>query len=215
MPIRVFLADAHELVRTSLRFYLESQPNITVVGEASNGRDAVATVAKLRPELAILDLSMPELNGIEATRQIVTEHIPTQVIILSDHASRHQIHQALSAGARGYVVKQASANELIQAIHSVAEGQRFLCSKVQNELIEDYIAHPHQEVENALEILNEQDRTILQLVADGRSTIQIGHLLNLSPKTIDSYRSRLMKKLNIHDIAGLVKFAIQHELISL
>lgn len=215
MKRRIVLADDHVMLRTGLCALLNAQPDLLVVGEASDGPTALDAVRKLQPEIAILDISMNGLSGIEVARQIHTEHLPTQVIILSMHATRRHIHQALQAGVRGYVLKEGAAEELIDAIHAIMAGQRFFSQTVENELIEDYIAHGYEEPESELGKLNEQERTILQLVVEGKSSQQIAETLHLSPKTVDSYRSRLMQKLNIHDLPGLVKFALQQGLITL
>lgn len=215
MKIRLLLADDHVMLRSGLCALLNAQPDLTVVGEASDGRTAVEVVRKLHPDVAILDISMAELNGIEAARQMRAEHLPTQVIILSMHVTRRHIHQALQAGVRGYVLKEAAAEELIDAIHAVVAGQRFFSPRVESELIEDYITRPSNKEESGLGALNDQERAILQLVVEGKSSHQIAATLHLSPKTVDSYRSRIMQKLNIHDIPGLVKFAIQQGLITL
>lgn len=215
MKRRIVLADDHVMLRTGLCALLNVQPDLLVVGEASNGPAALDAVRKLQPEVAILDISMNGLNGIEVTRQILGEHLPTRVIILSMHATRRHIHQALQAGARGYVLKEAAAEELLDAIHTVLAGQRFFSPSVENELIEDYITRTSDEPESELGKLNEQERTILQLVVEGKSSQQIAEMLHLSPKTVDSYRSRLMQKLNIHDLPSLVKFALQQGLTTL
>ncbi|MFN8488697.1 MAG: response regulator transcription factor [Caldilineaceae bacterium] len=216
MSIRLFLADDHKVLRAGLRALLETYPDLTVSGEAGNGLEAVRAVIKLRPDVAILDIAMPELNGIEAARQIRSECPQTQAIILSMHSSHQHIYQALKAGVRGYILKEAAPDELVDAIRTVHAGQRYLSPKVADELIEDYIdAHPRRMTDTALDLLSERERTVLQLVVEGKSSIEIAELLMLSPKTVDSYRSRLMQKLGITDLPGLVKFAIQQGLISL
>jgi len=217
MSIRLFLADDHQVLRAGLRALLETYPDLTISGEAGNGLEAVRAVIKLRPDVAILDIAMPELNGIEAARQIRSECPQTQVIILSMYSSHQHIYQALKAGVRGYVLKEAAPDELVEAIRAVQAGQRYLSPKVADELIEDYIdARPGgRTTDTALDLLSERERTVLQLVVEGKSSTEIAELLVLSPKTVDSYRSRLMQKLGITDLPGLVKFAIQQGLISL
>lgn len=217
MSIRLFLADDHQVLRAGLRALLETYPDLTISGEAGNGLEAVRAVIKLRPDVAILDIAMPELNGIEAARQIRSECPQTQVIILSMYSSHQHIYQALKAGVRGYVLKEAAPDELVEAIRAVQAGQRYLSPKVADELIEDYIdARPGGRTpDTALDLLSERERTVLQLVVEGKSSTEIAELLVLSPKTVDSYRSRLMQKLGITDLPGLVKFAIQQGLISL
>ena len=216
MSIRLFLADDHNVLRAGLRFLLETYPDLVVIGEANNGRDAVRLMAKLRPDVAVLDIAMPELNGIETARQIHLEYPQIQVIILSMHASNKYIYQALKAGVRGYILKEAAADELVGAIREVHAGRRYLSPKVADELIGDYFdMHLGGEGEAQLDQLSERERAVLQLVAEGKSSNQIAELLNLSPKTVDSYRSRLMQKLGLNDLPSLVKFAIQQGLISL
>ena len=213
--IRLLLADDHKMLRAGLRALLDAQPDLTVVGEVSNGHEAVLAAQKLQPDVVILDISMTDLNGIEATRQICAGGPSTRVIILSMHASNRYIHQALQAGASGYILKESAAEKLIEGIHTVITGQRYLCSKVENRLIEDYIAQPLPEAGSELHKLTDNERAILQLVVEGKSSNQIGATLHLSPKTVDSYRSHIMQKLDLHDIPSLVKFAIRSGLITL
>jgi len=216
MSITVFLADDHGIVRDGLRLLLNAQPDIHVVGEAVNGREAVRQIAKLRPQIAILDLAMPDLNGIETTRQLHEVAPDTQVIILSMYASNEHIYQALKAGARGYVLKEAAADELVNAVLAVHAGQRFLNPKVADELITAYLGnHAYLAQESPLTQLSDREREVLQLVVEGKTSSEISELIALSPKTVDTYRSRLMQKLGIKDLPALVKFAIQHGIISL
>lgn len=216
MTIRLFLADDHKVLRAGLRTLLENYSDFSVVGEADNGYEAMRIVCKLRPDVAVLDIAMPELNGIEAARQIHMECSQTQIIILSMYSSHQHIYQALKAGVRGYILKEAAADELVEAIRIVHAGQRYLSPKVADVLIEDYLDPcPKDWAIMPLEQLSERERTVLQLVVEGKSSIQIGELLALSPKTVDSYRSRLMQKLGITDLPSLVKFAIQQGIISL
>ena len=216
MTITIFLADDHGIVRDGLRLLLNAHPTLQVVGEAANGRDAVRQVLKLRPHIAILDLAMPELNGIETTRQIHEGCPTTQVIILSMYASSEHIYQALKAGARGYVLKEAAADELVNAVHTVHAGHRFLNQKVSDELIIDYLGnHTMLAQSSPLAQLSDREREVLQLVVEGKTSIEISELIAISPKTVDTYRSRLMQKLGIKDLPALVKFAIQHGITSL
>lgn len=216
MPVKVLLADDHGVVRAGLRLLVESQPGFIVVGEAANGRAAVVAALQLHPDVAILDIAMPELNGIEATRQIVEVCPDIQVIILSMYATREHVYQALRAGARAYVLKEAAGAELIEAIRAVSTGRRHLSRKVADELIDQYIeqgtligkAKP-------LEQLSLREREVLQLVAEGKSSMEIGEQLFLSPKTVETYRSRLMQKLDLDNLSTLIKFALRHGIISL
>lgn len=216
MTITIFLADDHGIVRDGLRLLLNAHPTLQVIGEAANGRDAVRQVLKLRPQIAVLDLAMPELNGIEATRQIHEGCPNTQVIILSMYASSEHIYQALKAGARGYVLKEAAADELVNAVHTVHTGYRFLNQKVSEELISDYLNnHTMLAQVSPLAQLTDREREVLQLVVEGKTSSEISELIAISPKTVDTYRSRLMQKLGIKDLPALVKFAIQHGITSL
>lgn len=216
MSTGVLIADDHGVLRQGLRLLLESQPNIHVVGEAEDGLGAVRQVAKLRPDVAVVDIAMTGLNGIEAARTICAEYPSTQVIILSMHKTREHIFRALQAGARGYVVKDSAGDELVAAIEAVQSGHRYLSEAVSDELIADYLAQRKtSEAENQLDMLSAREREVLQHVVEGKSSVQIAELIGLSPKTVESYRSRLMQKLGINDLPRLVKFAIQKGIITL
>ncbi len=216
MTIAVFLADDHTVVRDGLRTLLEIEDHFTVVGVASNGREAVRQVEKLSPDVVIMDLSMPELNGIDATRQIVDGCPETRVIILSMHATREHIHRALQAGAKGYLLKECAGTEVVKAVRSVHAGNRYLSQSVSEIIIDDYLnGRPAEEQIDPLERLSNREREILQLVVEGNASIKIADTLFLSPKTVETYRSRIMTKLNVRDLPSLVKFAIRNGLISL
>jgi DNA-binding NarL/FixJ family response regulator len=215
--ITIFLVDDHSVVREGLRLLLEMQPDFTVVGDTSNGREAVHQISQQCPDIAILDVAMPDLNGIEALRQIRGICPATRVIMLSMHATSGYIIQALQAGASGYLLKAAAGSELIQAIRAIASGQqRYLSQKIMDTVINTYLNQPEiAESQGPLARLSPREREILQLVVEGKSSAEIAEVLFLSPNTVDTYRSRLMQKLNINDVPGLVKFAIQQGLISL
>ncbi len=216
MSIKVFLADDHAVVRDGLRYILEAQAGITVVGEAANGLDAVAEVRKLKPDVVVMDIAMPGLNGIEATRQIRTELPKTQVVILSVYSSSEHIYRALKAGARGYLLKESAGAEVVMAVRTVHAGRRYLCEKIANTMIDTYIEQREAaEAESPLERLSIREREVLQLVVEGKSSKEIANIVHLSPKSVETYRSRLMQKLDVHDLPSLVKFAIQHGLTSL
>lgn len=211
MSITVFLADDHTLVREGFRLLLERQQDIKVIGEASNGREAVRQVTKLQPDIIVLDIAMPELNGIEAARQICESLPSAKIIILSMHTTTQHVFRALKAGACGYVLKESAGDDLIKAVRTVHKGLTFLCSEISDLVVKDYIRfHETEEAANPLSRLNPREREILQLIAEGKSNSRIAELLYLSNKTIETYRSHLMQKLGINDIASLVKFAIQH-----
>ena len=212
MPITVFVADDHAMVREGLISVLAAQPDIEIVGTAANGREALAQVLKLMPQVVILDISMPELDGIETTRQILAEMPDTLILILSMNSSAHHVFHALEAGARGYLLKESAGKEVVNAVRVVHTRRRYLSPKVAEIVAEGLGGRSGA---SPLESLSQREREILKLVADGFSSIEIGGMLHLSPKTVDSYRSRLMKKLQISELAGLIKFAIQQGLTSL
>lgn len=216
MTITIFLADDHTVVRDGLRLLLEARMNFVVVGDAANGRAAVQQMATTCPDIAILDIAMPELNGIEATRQVREVCPDTKVIILSMHATSGHIFRALQAGARGYLLKASAGSEVVDAIYAVQEGRRYLSQKISDVVIDDYLSQRKvQEAQSPLTHLSPREREILQLVVEGKSSQEIAQTLALSPNTVDTYRSRLMQKLEISDLPSLVKFAIRHGITSL
>lgn len=214
MSISVFLADDHTIVRDGLRSLLEAHGDMKIVGEAANGRDAVRAVRKLKPDVVIMDILMADLNGIEATEQICRECPATRVVILSMQSSSESILRALRAGARGYLFKESAGRELIQAIHAVRAGHRYLSAKVSDQVVGAFLKQ-EEPYRDPLSVLSRREREVLQLVVEGRTSAEIAGTLFLSVKTVETYRSRLMKKLGIGDIPGLIKFAIQHGLTSL
>ncbi len=216
MKINVFIADDHSVVRTGLRFILEAQHDITVVGEAVNGRDTVRQMHKLKPDVVLMDITMPDLNGIDATQQIREVSPSTKVIILSMHSSHEHISRAMHAGALGYLLKESDAGEVVNAVRAVHAGRRFVSQVVSDKIMEDYSqtgSGPRDP--NPLDLLSPREREIIQLVAEGKSSAEIATMLFLSPKTVETYRSRLMEKLNIHNLPDLIKFAVLHGLTSL
>ena len=212
MPITVFVADDHAVVREGLASLLAVQPDLSVIGTAADGRDALRQVAKLLPDVVIVDIAMPQMNGIEAAREIRGRVPRTRLVILSMHSSVEHVFHALEAGAAGYVLKESAGKEIIEAVRAVHAGRRYLSQKVADMMAE---VVSRRSTDSPLNRLSGRERQILQLVAEGRSSAQIAATLHLSPKTVDTYRSRLMQKLQIGDVAGLVKFAIQHGLTSL
>ncbi len=216
MSIKVFLADDHRIVREGFRLLLETQPDIIVIGEAVNGREAVRQVVKLSPDICLMDIAMPELNGVEATRQISRECPTVRVIILSMYSTSQHIFGALQAGARGYILKESAGDDLIKAVRAVHGGQIFLCSEISETVAGDYVRHREiAEGQGPLASLSAREREILQLLVEGKSNVKIAERLFLSPKTVETYRSHLMQKLGLSDLPALVKFAIQHGLTSL
>jgi DNA-binding NarL/FixJ family response regulator len=216
MSITVILADDHTVVRDGLRHLLEAQPDINVIADAADGREAVKLVAQLKPNIAIVDITMPELNGIDATLQMRLACPFTEVIILSMHADTRHIARALQAGAHGYLVKESAGREVVKAVREVNAGHRYLSRTVSDSVIDDYVFQQRTMARKSpLDSLSAREREVMQFVVEGKSSAEIATILNLSPKTVESYRSRLMKKLDIGDLPSLVRFAIQEGLTPL
>jgi DNA-binding NarL/FixJ family response regulator len=216
MSITVFLADDHAVVRDGLRHLLEAQPDIKVVGDAANGRQTLQLIDRLNPDVAIMDIAMPELNGIEAARKIRTDCPSTQVIILSIYSTEEHVSRALQAGARGYVLKESAGIEVVNAVRAVHSGHHYLSQKLSDRLIDDYLHQIKSSGErDPLARLSSREREVLQLVVEGKSSAEIAEVLSLSVKTVETYRSRIFRKLDIDDLPSLVKFAIQHGLTPL
>ena len=216
MSITVFLADDHSMVREGLKILLETERDIRVIGSADNGRDAVRRIRELRPAIAIIDIAMPGLTGIEVTAQVRETCAATRCIILSMHSTSEHIARAFQAGARGYLLKDSAGRELIIAVRSVSSGRRYVCKKISDIIIDSQILkHDRQpNKKSPLEKLSAREREILQFVVEGKSSADIAKMLLLSQKTIETYRSRLMQKLGIHNIPSLVRFAIQHGIVN-
>lgn len=216
MSVTIFIADDHAIVREGLRYLLEAQDGFSVIGEASDGRDAVKKVKRTKPEIVLMDIAMSEMNGIEAAEQICKQCPDTRVIILSMYASSEHIMRALGAGVAGYVLKESAGNELIDAVNAVHAGRRYMSRKVSDRIWNDKLA-PGKAIDAAdpLKALSLREREVLQLVAEGKTSADIARKLHLSPKTVDTYRSRLMQKLNVRDLPSLIKFCIQYGLITI
>jgi DNA-binding NarL/FixJ family response regulator len=212
MPINIFIADDHAIVREGLVHLLTLQGDLQVVGSAADGREAVNQVVRLQPDVVVLDIHMPDMNGIEATRQLSAKLPSAAVVILSMHASPEHVFHALEAGARAYLQKESAAQELVEAVRSVHAGRRYLSPRIAALVAEHVGRRP---ISAPLQQLSRREREILQLVVEGHTSARIGQRLNLSPKTVDTYRSRMMQKLGIDDVTGLVKFAIRQGLITL
>jgi RNA polymerase sigma factor (sigma-70 family) len=216
MAIKVFVADDHGVVRDGLRAILEAQGDIAVIGEAADGRETVRQVAQLRPDVVLMDIAMPALNGIEATEQLRANCPSTQVVILSVHATKEHIFRALQAGATGYLLKEVAGQEVVEAVRAVHAGRRYLGQQIAESVIDDYVRQRQAtEAPSPLERLSPREREVMQLVVEGKSSAEIAEILCLSSKTVETYRSRLMQKLGVHDLPSLVKFAIQHGLTPL
>jgi DNA-binding NarL/FixJ family response regulator len=214
--IKVLLADDHTILRKGLLSLLAKQADIEVVGEAENGREALAKVEQLAPDVVVLDISMPLLNGLAAAQQIKHHWPHIQVVILTVHATEEYIFQILQAGASGYVVKQAAPDELIMAIHAAYAGDTFLSPSISHTVIAEYIAHAQMaQFEDTLDLLTQREHEICQLLAEGYSTREIADMLVISTKTVETHRGNLMHKLQINNLADLTKYAIRKGLIPL
>jgi DNA-binding NarL/FixJ family response regulator len=206
------LADDHAVVRDGLRALLEDGNDLQVVAVAGNGREAVAEALRLRPDIVIMDIAMPELDGVEATRRIVERCPETRVLILSMYLSAEHIYRALQAGAQGYVLKESAGEEVVDAIRALRAGKRYLSHRITETVIDDYLREGTNV--SPLDSLSLRERDVLQLVVEGRTNAAIAQALSLSPKTVETYRARIMKKLKVKDTVELVKFSMRHGLIS-
>ncbi|HTD44961.1 MAG TPA: response regulator transcription factor [Bryobacteraceae bacterium] len=214
-PIRILLADDHVVMRSGLRLLLERQPNLQVVAEAADGQEAVRLAAAENPEVVIMDIAMPHLNGVEATRQIVTRNPETAVVILSMHSDESYVLRSLKAGARAYLLKDSAEADLIAAIRALQEGKSFFSPGVRRILKEDYV---HQLAklgeEDTYELLTPREREVLQLVAEGKSNKDVANLLNLSLYTVETHRTHILQKLNLHSVPELILYAVRKGIIS-
>jgi DNA-binding NarL/FixJ family response regulator len=214
--IRVIIADDHAMLRDALSHMLSGYPDVAVVGGAGNGREAVELVRQLQPDVAIIDISMPELNGIDATLQITAIAPQTRVVILSMQGTSEHLYRSLQAGAHGYLLKGSAGQMLIEAVRAVHAGHRYFSEEMTQLLVDDFIQQRDRSPgASPLERLSAREREILQMVVEGKSSTEIADILALSPKTVETYRSRLMAKLGIRDLPALVKFAVQHGLTPL
>ena len=213
--LRVLLADDHIVMRAGLRALLDRQPNLEVVGECENGRETVELAGSLRPDVVVMDVGMPGLNGIEATKTIVDRHSSPAVVILSMHADESYVMRALKAGARGYLLKDSAAADLIGAIQAVSQGRSFFSPKVSRILAEDYVRILKQKGDvDTYDLLTSREREILQLLAEGKANKEVATALNISPYTVETHRSHILQKLNLHTPAELVLYAVRKGIIS-
>lgn len=214
--IRVVLADDHRMMREGIRALLEREDDIEVVGEAADGREAVSLATQLRPDVVVMDVSMPLLNGIEATRQIRRNCPHTRVLTLTVHENEDYVAQLLVAGASGYIIKRAGGDELVNAIRAVHRGEVFLHPSIAQVVIQDYVRRLQAgKGLSAQDVLTDREREILQLIAEGYTNREIADLLHLSIKTVQNHRSNIMHKLDLHDRGELIKYAIQQGIIHL
>lgn len=214
--IRILLADDHKIVREGIRSLLEKQQGIEVIGEAEDGRKILRLARKLDPDIIVMDITMPKLNGIEATRRLMREFPDTKVIALSMHGDRRFVEEIFQAGASGYLLKDSTFNELIEAISKVMEDRIYLSSEITGIVVKDLVDRLlTEEARSQLDVLTSREREILQLIAEGENTKAIASILNISIKTVETHRQHIIHKLDIDNVAGLTKFAIRHGLTSL
>ena len=207
--IRILLADDHAVVRQGFKMILDAQADMEIVGEAGNGREAVELAEQLRPDVVVMDVSMPELNGIEATRRLASSAPRARVVALSMHKDSVYVREILRAGARGYLLKDSGAADLVAAIRAVASGESYLSPAVSNAVLDDYRRH----ATNPIDLLTSREREVLQLLAESKTNKEIAGVLNLSVYTVEAHRGRIMEKLNLHSIGELVRFAVRNGLI--
>jgi DNA-binding NarL/FixJ family response regulator len=212
MQTTIVLADDHRIVREGIRKLLETREDFQVVGEASDGEEAVQMVLEKKPDVAVMDIWMPRLSGIDATRRIGKRGLATKVLVLSMHESRTYVEEVLRAGAAGYIVKNAASQDLLNAIDAVCSGASYLSPTITQQVV-DAIARPGDAVPSGAAALTDREREVLQLIAEGMSSKEIANMLGVSLKTVDSHRSNLMEKLDIHKVSGLVRFAIRAGLV--
>jgi two-component system response regulator NreC len=216
MAAKVLLVEDLDLTRSGIRVLLEKSGEVHIVGEAGNGREACKMAQKLNPDVVLMDVAMPEMNGIEATRQIRKALPRVNVVMLTMHADRQYIFESLRAGAAGYVLKTAALTEVLQAIKTVLSGGTYLSSSLSSVVMQDYLRRARgEQSESELEKLSAREREVLQLLAEGNSSAEIARRLHISTRTVDTHRQHIMEKLDIHSIAGLTKFAIRHGLCTL
>jgi DNA-binding NarL/FixJ family response regulator len=211
MTIRVFLADDHTVVREGLRAYLDAQPDIEIVGEAGDGGEAIKKIAEILPDVAVIDIGMPEIDGIETT-EMVDELCPeTRVVILSMHSTTEYVFRALQAGASAYVLKESAGRELVNAVHAVQEGHHYLSQKISDQVIADYVKQRQAaKPQSPIDVLSAREQQILVHLVEGATTREIAASLSLATSTINTYRSRMMRKLQVGDVASLVRLALRH-----
>ncbi|HKE22558.1 MAG TPA: response regulator transcription factor [Bryobacteraceae bacterium] len=215
MNIRVLLADDHGVVRKGLRFLLERQPDMEIVGEAADGREAVRLAEATNPDIVIMDIAMPLLNGIEATAQLVKRNPAIAVIILSVHSDEDYLLSSLNAGAKGYLLKDSAEVDLVRAIQAVRNGTPFFSPEIAKTMLEDYMRFLQQRnLQDSYDLLTEREKEVLQLLAEGKSNKEVASILDVSVYTVDSHRTHLMQKLNLHNTAEIVLYAVRKKIIA-
>jgi two-component system, NarL family, response regulator NreC len=214
-PIRILLADDHTVIRKGLRLLLESQPDFKVIGEAANGRETVAQAELHQPDVVVLDVAMPTLNGIEAARQISAKLPQTAIVFLSMHSDESYVLKALKSGAKAYLLKDSAEYDLINAIRAVNEGKAFFSPAISKMLVEEYMRQMQErEVEDSYELLTTREREVLQLLAEGKTNKEVAQVLNLSLYTVETHRGNILQKLNLHSGAELILYAVRKGVIA-
>ncbi len=212
--IRIILADDHAVMRRGLRLVLEQQEDFEVIGEAADGREAVRLAESLKPDVAVLDITMPNLNGIEAAFQISAKEPGVAIVVLSMHADEGYVLRALKAGARGYLLKESPESDFLRAIRSVMDGKAFFSPVVSRMLVEDYVRQlQEKDIEDSYDLLSLREREILQLVAEGKTNKEVANMLHLSPYTVETHRGNILGKLNLHSVPELILYAVRKGLI--
>jgi len=213
--LKILLADDHAVVRKGLRYLLETQGQHTVIGEAADGREAVRLCSEMKPDVVVMDIAMPGLNGIDATAQILKENPDIAVVILSMHSDESYILRALTSGAKGYLLKDSAEEDLVKAIETVASGRPFFSPVIAQAMLDDYVRQLQMRgVQDSYDLLTDREKEVLQMLAEGKSNKEVATILNLSPYTVETHRNRIMQKLNLHNTAELVLYAVRKKLIT-
>jgi two-component system, NarL family, response regulator NreC len=213
--IRILVADDHGIVRKGLRFLLDRQPDMEVIGEASDGREVIRLSEELAPNIIIMDVAMPHLNGIDAAAQIIKANPDIRIIMLSMYADEAYLVRALSLGAKGYLLKDSAEADIVRAVHAVFQGRPFFSPQIAQSLLEDYVRTLQERgLQDSYDLLTDREREVLQLLAEGKSNKEVATLLNLSTYTVETHRTNLMHKLNLHNTAEIVLYAIRKKIIS-
>jgi DNA-binding NarL/FixJ family response regulator len=213
--LKILLADDHGVVRKGLRFLLETEPDLEVIGEAADGRQAVDMTGELHPDVVVMDIAMPRLNGIDATGQIVRQHPEVGVIMLSMYSDEEYLVRTLTAGAKGYLLKDSAETDLVRAVHSVSDGKPFFSPAIAKTLLEDYVRRLQQRgLSDSYDLLSDREKEVLQLLAEGKTNKEVATVLNLSTHTVETHRTHIMQKLSLHNTAEIVLYAVRKKIIS-
>jgi RNA polymerase sigma factor (sigma-70 family) len=214
VAIKILIADDHDVVRAGLRFLLQRQEDMEIVGEASDGRQVVRLADELSPSVIVMDIAMPQLNGIDAAAQILNRDPDIKIIVLSMYADEEFLIRALTAGVKGYLLKDAVQADLLRAVRAIATGRSFFSPAIAQTLAEDYVRQlQNKGIEDSYELLTEREREVLQLLAEGKSNKEVATLLNVSPYTVETHRTHLMQKLNLHNTADIVLYAVRKKIV--